>query len=477
MMDRFVVSAIVLGVLVLFASCSDDPGSPTVAPPSGEKFVTFVTGFASEGAATRVTGSSWEEGDGVGIFMLPHKNDDSAAAEFSEAYEENVLYTASIAGATTTLVADDRQILFPKGKDVNFVAYYPYRNTMHTTDAYSYPVNVATQSPHSAIDLLYYKGMGTAYNEQNKYVPLEFLHSLSKMVIHVVPATDEVEVDLTATTAALSGFPTKASFDLSDGTQSDVCTVAGITPVTNETEETMASFSAILVPHEGTGYERKITLNIEGKDYAYTLPESREQVSGVASSYIFKFTGTSIVLSYNYIVDWDGGQVAWGDYLLTTSKTQINIGGAASSGHQFTLATTAPATPTIELSNAPKEVTTEKPDWITNVKLTKTGTEDEWTSYTLTFDVTELTLSISDRTGYIHLSVEGLILVVKVVQLNIAFETEDDTTIDEWTDTDPNIDPEGTIDEGENVDPNVNTEGTIDEWGGTETQPKEGVEW
>jgi len=350
-------------------------------------------------------------------------------------------------------VADDEQILFPKGANVNFVAYYPYRATIHTTDAYIYPVNVATQTPHNAIDLLHHKGMGTAYNEQNKYVPLEFVHSLSKMVVHVVPATDEVEVDLTATTATLSGFPTKANFDLSDGTLSGVGTVAAVTPVIDDADETIASFSAILVPHEGTGYERKITLTIEDKDYSYTLPESREQESGVASSYIFKFTGRSIVLSYNYIVDWDGGQVAWGDYLLTANKTQINIAGAASSGNQFKLATTAPTTPTIELSNEPKETTTEQPDWITNVVLTKTGTEteteDEWTNYTLTFDVAQAPLTITDRTGYIHLSVEGLILVVKVIQENTSFYTEDDTTIDEWTGIDPNADPEGTIDDRE----------------------------
>jgi len=93
-----------LTLSVLGVSCSDDPGSPTVVPPSGDKVITFVTGFASDtrgNATTRVVDSSWEEGDGVGVFMLPHTDDDSAAADFSEAYEENVLYTASIAGATT----------------------------------------------------------------------------------------------------------------------------------------------------------------------------------------------------------------------------------------------------------------------------------------------------------------------------------------------------------------------------------------
>ncbi|MDR0700777.1 MAG: fimbrillin family protein [Tannerella sp.] len=85
----------------------------------------------------------WE----VGIYMVPHVENASAAADFSRYVGvANVPYVTSGSGASVSLsvVSGNDAILYPAdGNDINFVAYYPYKPEIYTTNANVYKVDVS----------------------------------------------------------------------------------------------------------------------------------------------------------------------------------------------------------------------------------------------------------------------------------------------------------------------------------------------
>lgn len=365
---------------------------------------------------SRAANDSWDKDDEVGIYMTPHS---TGAIDVANALKENRCYKATQSGTSTTLVPVTASIFFPSnGSQVNFMAYYPYHSAVHSTHGHVYPVNVGTQAPLAAIDLLYHSST-TPYdmNDAGNSVPLVFNHQLSKLSISVVPASG-VSADLSTATAKLVGVPTTAGFNLSTGVLSNAAgTTTTLAPVKNATLSSagVAVFESIFVPHGASATDRVITLNIGGQDYSYTLAKDREFEAGVAYGYSFKFTGSEIVMTQRTVVDWDGGVILWGERQLTTTKTYFDVAHTASTGLSVILSTTSPVTPQIVLSNESGSVTVDKPTWITDAAFSAAVTTDDWITRTLTFNVTANDKTES-RTGYIHLLIEGLTVVIRVTQ-------------------------------------------------------------
>jgi uncharacterized protein (TIGR02145 family) len=412
-----------LALVCAVCSCSrDDEGTPA----SREWPVRFSSDL-SERTVSRAANDSWDAGDRVGVYMVPHVADASAAVDFSVYTDAvNVPYVTSGSGTSVSLsvVSGRDAIVYPRNDGyVNFVAYYPYRSDTHTVNANVYKVNVSNQSPSKAIDLLYHKGAGTAYDSNNKTVSLAFIHQLSKIKICLVPASDNVKVDLSATSLTLSGFPTTADFDLSTGVLSNRGgTIPSLTPVTGSASAGQVDFEAIVVPHGGLS-ARTMRFVIGGTTYTYSIPDGSEFVKGVACNYILKFTGNEVVLGLRTYFEWNGNHsIAWGnDYLLTASHAVFNLNSAGENLLTqplqivfFTTATTGSFTWTTSLAS--DVVTTNKPDWITSA-LTPGSLSNGWRSYALTFTAARNDSQGSvPRTGYFHARVGGLTVVVTVNQ-------------------------------------------------------------
>lgn len=404
----------------LLVSCIDDPG----AHSGGSYPVCFTTSLSESNSApasgrTRASNDSWEADDRVGIYMVEHVDTD---ADLSAALFANVQYKTSESGTSSELVAVDDAIIYPSnGDEVNFVAYYPYVKTTHTNNNHMYKVDVSSQSNLPAIDLLYHNGVGTAYNRNSTAVGLDFNHQLTKLLIQVIPASDDVDVDLTDATVSLVGFPATADFDLASGVLSNPGAVAtdenpiALALDAQQSSERCALFESILVPTEEKTFTRIIRFVIAGESYTYTLPSTAKLQPGCAYSYNFKFTGNRIVLVQNTIVDWDGGTVAWGDYLLTASKIYFDLPFTAGSGHTVTLSTNAPSAPIVSLSEDATGTSADQPTWIIPLLSEGEPGANGWTNYTLTFDTNPNT-DASVRTGYIRLEIEGLVLAIRVAQ-------------------------------------------------------------
>jgi hypothetical protein len=415
-----------IGVL-LFISCSDDEGTP-----ASKGLLVCFSSDLSERTVSRAADESWDAGDQVGVYMVPHVADASAAADFSVyTGAVNVPYVTSGSGKSVSLSVMSRHdaIVYPKdGSRVNFVAYYPYKSDTHTTNANVYKVDVSRQSPSGAIDLLYHKGAGTPYDYSNKDtdVSLAFTHQLSKMKINLVPDLG-MGTNLSTATVTLSGFPATADFNLSTGVLSNPGgAIPSLTPVRNGSASSanQAVFEAIVVPHSGTSYTRTVTFTIGGQVYPYTLTASDGFKQGMAYDYIFKFTGKDVVLAGNTLINWKGVGDGSPGYLLTASQSVFNL---TTDGVDFisgvplrvNLLTTAPDKLTCITSLQSDAETSVKPDWITPT-LSAGTTSNGWVSYTLTFTVGLNTSGGSQlRTGYILIRAGGLTLPVTVNQAGV----------------------------------------------------------
>jgi hypothetical protein len=402
---------------LLFISCSDNEGTP-----ASRKWPVCFSSDLSERVVSRAANDSWDTGDQVGVYMVPHVADASAAADFSvHTGAVNVPYVTSGSGKSVSLsvVSGHNAIIYPKdGSRVNFVAYYPYKSDTHTANANVYKVNVSNQSPSKAIDLIYHKGVGTPYDHSTKDtdVALAFTHQLSKVKINLVPDSG-VGVDLSGATVTLSGFPTTADFNLSTGVLTNLGgTIPSLTPVKDGSASSanQAVFEAIVVPHSGTSYARTVTFTIGGQAYSYILSVLDGFKQGTAYDYTFKFTGKDVISMGCTIHNWGYDS---SNYLLTTTQTEFNLTAhgdvISDEALRVDFLTTTPGQPTCTTSLQSDTETSVKPDWIKPV-LSAGAAFNGWTSYTLTFSATDNLYTF--RTGYILVRMSNLIFAVTVSQ-------------------------------------------------------------
>jgi hypothetical protein len=410
---------------LLFVACSRSDKDPIgeEIPVIPDVPAVFSSGLLDWSVSSAANGS-WDEGDQMGVYMIPHVAEAPAAADFSIYAEtaSNVPYLTSGSGESVALVvvSGQKAIVFPTdGSPVNFVAYSPYKAGTNTANGHVYKVDVSNQSPAKAIDLLYHKGIGTAYSKTNKNVTLGFTHQLSKMKISLVPASG-TEADLTGAALTLTGFPATADFNLSTGVLSNLGGAdKSIIPVKDAASSAdRAVFEAIVVPHTGDSYTRNVSFKVNGTDYTCPLPVSAAFKAGVAHSYNFKFTGTKVEPAQELVSSTDGNTVSWGDYQLKIDKLSFDLAAIRTTGNPVTLSTNAPAALTYVLSNNADSNTDNVPEWMTGVSLSDpTPGEGGWNSYILTFD-TEYNINseAAPRTGYIRLEVAGITLPVRVTQ-------------------------------------------------------------
>lgn len=192
---RLQALGLLAGVLVLGA-CSGNEGAETL-----REEVKFTSG-----TLTRVSGTAWESGDAIGIYM--GSTGTSLATIIDNA--ANVRFTTT-GGSTFTTTTP---IYYPYQGNVDFVAYYPYTATV-TGNAL--PVDVTDQADQSALEILY---SNNATNKPNSAtaVALQFRHILSKVEFEVELADDMPEENLDGLRIEIRGINTKGSFSLATGT-------------------------------------------------------------------------------------------------------------------------------------------------------------------------------------------------------------------------------------------------------------------
>jgi hypothetical protein len=251
--------------LLAFASCQKTPGTTQL---DREK-VDFSTSIGDY--STRAADNHWDAGDLVGVYMIP-----AGGTLDANALAQNKKYTTTGTNALAPASTAD-EIYYPdNGAAVDFIAYYPWQTTI---TGFVYPVNVATQSPMTAIDLLY-SDNAKGYTKGDPTADMTFTHELSKIILNIVDKTEAI----TMPAVTIEGINTTASFSLAAGELSGAGNPADVAMVVSSTGDHNARAEAIIIPGAAADYifvfkigEKTLRLVIEdltpeaGKKYTYTV--------------------------------------------------------------------------------------------------------------------------------------------------------------------------------------------------------------
>lgn len=253
-----------IGILstYLFACCSSDSVNETVPPtPPTEKLPINI----STSVSSRATDLAFEVGDKIGLYVVNHKADGSAAAlQVSGNHVDNMQYTynSTWTPATQTYWIDN-------STHADFYLYYPYTSSITSIDAmpYSLKANQSQLSDYKAGDLMIGKTIDVAPTQLS--VKIEAKHVMSQMTINLVAGNGFTDATLAAAkiSVKVNKLKTKATANLATGAVTAIGDDTDIIPykVANN------SYKAIVVP-QAVGEGNLITINVDGRDF--NLPKT-----------------------------------------------------------------------------------------------------------------------------------------------------------------------------------------------------------
>ncbi len=290
-------------LVLLGASCRKDN-----APEVGNETRTAVQFSSSINGQikTKAADNSWAANDAIGVFMKTGNG-------LTNILADNKSYLTTGDGAFKPTSAD-QTIFYPEdGKMVDFIAYYPYKQTL---TANSYSVDVNNQSNQPAIDLLYANN-ATGLSKTSTNANLVFAHQLSKIEISVKNGTGVA--DLNGLSTNIDGVKTIATFNLASGTLGTSTQVANVLAKTSVKNGVTVSEAILLPTTDETATKVIFTLGTktftwalptgtkfeQGKKYSYEIELKGEGTgnSGIAASLKAIITNWNDVPSGNYSLD------------------------------------------------------------------------------------------------------------------------------------------------------------------------------
>lgn len=268
---------------ILFTSCNVNDDIIDSNKQLEVKFTSDITATVETKAAIDAAGNSlWETGDPIGIYMVG--NGGITVVEGAE----NVKYTASVSGASTSFVTGGSTIYYPVNtpNKVDFIAYHPHRTTVTN---WVYPVNVTTQTPQTNIDLMWATAdnAGAGYDKMNNLaVNFVFHHQLVKLVMNITKGAGATG---TISSVTIKGMNTTATFDLTGaGGLTGIASPASITPYTTTTD---SKYEAILLPVATLGASHTVEFTIGTETYVWPMANDISDLAA-GSIYIYDITLT-----------------------------------------------------------------------------------------------------------------------------------------------------------------------------------------
>lgn len=307
----------------LLASCNDSSVECPNNPLDNGGQASF---FGSIGALkTRATDKAWDAGDAIGVYALNEGQALAASAIYDG--KENVKYTTN--GSNAFNAAADK-IEFPEQGNLDFIAYYPYQNSLSN---YSYNIDVTTQANPAAIDLLYADN-AKSENKSNPKVALVFEHMLSKLVLNV--STGKGLSSLQGLAATIKETVVDGTFNLVNGKVSLGSTKKSITPVVSVANDNQSAVvTAIVLPGQDLK-DIKIVFTVSGKTFEWT-PNAQALASTTKYTYPLKLalddSGAGTVVAVGItgtIEDWKEGN-AGGSTITLTPNQQASFESNATS--------------------------------------------------------------------------------------------------------------------------------------------------
>lgn len=254
-------------------------------------------------ALTRATGTQWQPGDAIGIYMFK-----SGSTVISESAANRRYATTD--GSMSFTTSDDQTIYYPiDGSQVDFVAYYPQQTL---TDGVM-TLDVSSQSSLPAIDVMYAETASTTVaplDKDHPQVAFNFSHRLTKLELTIAPGKGLQASDLKGLKVELTNQRTHGSYyPLIDGI--DIAATPVQTVVLN-TNAGGTTSEAILLPATSAtdispvvpGRELLFTLAATGEVFRWAIPDTKYFNQGDRNIYNITINRTGVDVTAT-ISDWN----------------------------------------------------------------------------------------------------------------------------------------------------------------------------
>ena len=230
-----------------------------------------VSGKIDFPSSARVSDSSWERGDRIGIFMVETGKAPIATYIVGDAFNRNYAYYGTD-GVFSPSAATDT-IWFPQdvAQKVDFIAYYPYTQSVDS-DNPSLSINLSA----SQTDYLYAARV-SGCDRTKPAVSFSFAHLLGRVEVELIAGGGMDASALSGARVSLSGVPVSATCSLVDGSLAIDGNSSGTLP--------LAGNSTLVLPSSGAG--RSLVISLPGVDEAlsWELPSDKFFRAGESTVY------------------------------------------------------------------------------------------------------------------------------------------------------------------------------------------------
>ena len=286
--------------LLAFGACSggggsDDPvNPPTPSQPSQPEAKLPIN--ISTMVLSRATDTNFEAGDNIGLFVVNHNADGSAAAlKVSGNHVDNMKYTynGTWVPATQTYWSDNKT-------HADFYLYYPYSSNIGSVEAMAWKVNAdqSSEANYKAGDLLIGKASDVPPTESA--VKIDAKHVMSQMKITVAPGNGFTEATLAAAkvSLAVNGLKRQCSVNLATAAATATGEAATITPMKED-----GIYKALIMP-QTAGKGNLITVNVDDRSYNLSTTEDINFEAGKSLKFTVTVSKTSNGVNVN-ITKWE----------------------------------------------------------------------------------------------------------------------------------------------------------------------------
>ncbi|MDR1919698.1 MAG: fimbrillin family protein [Tannerellaceae bacterium] len=285
--NKIILSLGFTSCLALLSACAGGELPVNGPPATGAEGERKAVAFSAQATDTRTSadGSQWLTTDQVGIYMM------AGGDALSAALSANCKYQPQAAGGSALLVPAEagQTIYYPSNGAVDFVAYYPWKESgtgAGQINAGIYPVDISDQSVLSDIYLLY--AQKTDVGKGLTSIALSFRHQLSRLTLQLRKDEDMSATDLSAAVLTLSGTPATADFSLETGQmQAGAAAAFSIQPSATSAAAYDLTYEALIIPHAAADYPaRSLTIALPGEsDKVWLIPSDLTFEPGVRYTY------------------------------------------------------------------------------------------------------------------------------------------------------------------------------------------------
>lgn len=276
--------------------CSNDEDAPKFVSGGELKFSATVVNPSASGSEPGST--ALVDGDNVGVYILNSDN-----AQF---YYNNARLVADASG----VLKSAEKLIWPEGATaINAIAYIPYnenwKGEVNTQQKFSVASNQQVYADFRNSDLLY--GLSVMGNPcVSNYINFSFKHLFA--LIDVIVSDKTGDYDLSTVNVMLNNVAGTTFVDPLTGKSSTASSAIGSVMPYKYISTSRRLVCQAVLPSQGVaaGVEL-ITIEVDGKQMRYALPENVNLESNSKYTYEFSITSSGLQFDSNQVGDWTDG--------------------------------------------------------------------------------------------------------------------------------------------------------------------------